>query len=128
MTSAEHQKKLRNDHKLKGLCILCSQPATPGTVYCEFHSKYMKNKHNQYRAEKKSRGICVDCFVPAKKGYTRCTQHLDKDTFSSIKLHNKRKEEGKCPACGVPLEETEGITCTNCIELRVRQKAYSTKI
>lgn len=120
--------KRRKNRKRRGLCGICSNPAPANRYYCEKHQQYDKERYNLKRIKK----ICSKCSNPVIDGHSLCGNCIPKSRKRQIvinhRLRKKCKENRICPTCFRPLEEGEGITCTMCKELRVRQKAYSVKI
>ena len=74
-------KKYKEDHKKKGLCVDCSEPAVVGKTRCEKHferNRIYDNKRNKARKQKyKDENKCPKCSAPLTEldledGYIEC--------------------------------------------------------
>ena len=74
-------KKYKDEHRRKGLCVNCSRPAVVGKVLCYVHlenEKVRDNKRNKKRKQKyKDENRCPSCSAPLsdldlQDGYIVC--------------------------------------------------------
>ena len=78
----ENNKKVREEHKAKGLCIYCNRPAKPGRVTCEIHleksRKRYRNRKKQAMTEEQKARFCDEfCRFPYELSQEKLDEKCD---------------------------------------------------
>ena len=124
-------KAYKEQHKKRGLCVDCSNPAMPERNLCINCARKQRARVRAYKDRKTEKGICENCLNPVVPGRKLCASCIVKNKIDVKKWRQRHgaymieynremrklyRKENKCLACGIKLgEQDQGhVTCLNC--------------
>jgi hypothetical protein len=108
-------------HKLAGICVKCSAPATDGAE-CAKHAEQHRASSAAYYAKRynerrKDKSICLRCGKARDRDGALCEACCADDRRRATKRNKKRRaawvRDGLCTMCGAT-RDRDGATCTAC--------------
>lgn len=93
----DYAAKYGRNHRAKGMCMSCAQPAADGKSRCERHLKLPRAYTQTHKQDCINQGLCIECrtpIAPGERGH-RCEYHKYKHRMAERKRKAKRRAERK---------------------------------